>query len=296
MENSIREIADDWLEEPSKNERQRKHPNEIHRCNIITNYFGNKKFSELERRDAHEFKKYLKNSLGLSESTIQRYISTFNAIMNFGLESGLSSTRIQIKTKQVKGKETYLEPNELKKFIGQLDTLRANIAEFLTLTGQRKANVINLKWSSLSDDLKEWTQSSDEMKNAEPNVLGIGTSAQNVLKRMWDRKERIEQSRPYLRGKIEYVFVQDNGKPLQATSLGNKRWKKAVQNSGVKKNITPHTLRHTFATLLAKDGVDIYQIKEAGGWKDLKSVTRYAHVNTAKKREIVGRLDAVLLQ
>ena len=46
--------------------------------------------------------------------------------------------------------------------------------------------------------------------------------------------------------------------------------------------------------MLAKDGVDIYQIKEAGGWKDLKSVTRYAHVNTAKKREIVGRSDAVI--
>ena len=49
--------------------------------------------------------------------------------------------------------------------------------------------------------------------------------------------------------------------------------------------------RHTFASLLVKNGVDLYQIKEAGGWSDLKSVIRYAHVNTETKRKTVNQLD-----
>lgn len=294
MESSILEIAENWLEEPSKNERNVKHPNEVQRCNVITNFFENKSFCDLTRKDIFQFKKHLKTDKNLSDSTIQRYIATFNAVMNFGLENGLSNTTIKIKTKQVKGKQIYLEPDELKKFIKQLDFLRSNIVKFLALTGQRKSNVINLKWSSLSNDFREWTQKSDEMKNAEPNVLAIGHSAREIIIKMWERKEYLEKSRPYLKGKIKYVFVQNNGKPLVPNSLGNICWKKAVHKSGVKKNITPHTLRHTFATLLVKDGVDIFQIKEAGGWKNLQSVTRYAHVNTEKKQEIVQRLDSII--
>ena len=95
-----------------------------------------------------------------------------------------------------------------------------------------------------------------------------------------------------MRGRVDHVFAQEkSGKPFNIYTLGNKTWKRALKKSGIDKDVTPHTLRHTFASLLVKNGVDLYQIKEAGGWSDLKSVIRYAHVGTGTKRKTVNQLD-----
>ena len=44
------------------------------------------------------------------------------------------------------------------------------------------------------------------------------------------------------------------------------------------RGVSPHTLRHTFASRLATAGVDIRTIQELGGWKEIKMVERYAHL------------------
>lgn len=293
MENSIESVSDFWLRQPTKNGKARKDVKDIQRVSVIVKYFGNKKeIDSISKIDILKFKDFLELEKGYAAGTVQRFYSTFNAIMNFAFDNEFSEKRVHIKTRKVKGKEVYLTPDEVVRFIGQLDPLRAAIVEFGVFTGQRKSNLINLKWDSLSEDLREWTQESSEMKNAEPNVLAIGSKARAVLRRMQDRREQIEKDRPYLQGRVEYVFAQkDSGKPFNTHTLGNKTWKRALKRSGIDKDVTPHTLRHTFASLLVKNGVDLYQIKEAGGWSDLKSVIRYAHVNTETKRKTVNQLD-----
>ena len=293
MGNSIESVSDFWLRQPTKNGKAHKDARDIQRVSVIVRYFGNKKdINSISKIDILKFKDFLELEKGYSAGTVQRFYSTFNAIMNFAFDNEFSEKKIHIKTRKVKGKEVYLTPDEVRKFIGQLDPLRAAIVEFGVFTGQRKSNLINLRWDSLSDDLQEWTQEASEMKNAEPNVLAIGSKARAVLRRMKVRCEKIEEQRPYLRGRVDHVFAQEkSGKPFNIYTLGNKTWKRALKKSGIDKDVTPHTLRHTFASLLVKNGVDLYQIKEAGGWSDLKSVIRYAHVGTGTKRKTVNQLD-----
>ncbi len=53
---------------------------------------------------------------------------------------------------------------------------------------------------------------------------------------------------------------------------------------------TPHMSRHGFATALIEEGADLKSIMEAGGWEDVKSVTRYAHADVEQARRTIGRL------
>jgi site-specific recombinase XerD len=55
-------------------------------------------------------------------------------------------------------------------------------------------------------------------------------------------------------------------------------------------DVTPHVLRHTFASRLAMAGVDLRTIQELGGWQSLKMVERYAHLSPSHKAEAVERL------
>ena len=53
--------------------------------------------------------------------------------------------------------------------------------------------------------------------------------------------------------------------------------------------VTPHTLRHTFASRLGMAGVDPRTIQELGGWKELKMVERYSHLSPKHKAEAVEK-------
>ena len=55
-------------------------------------------------------------------------------------------------------------------------------------------------------------------------------------------------------------------------------------------DVTPHTLRHTFATRLIENGVDLRTVQELGGWSQLKMLERYGHVSQARKAEAVEGL------
>ena len=84
----------------------------------------------------------------------------------------------------------------------------------------------------------------------------------------------------------EYVFVKPNGEPY--TSIRNS-FDVACRLADLK-NVTPHTLRHTFATRLIENGVDLRTVQELGGWSSVKMLERYGHVSPSRKAEAVEGL------
>jgi integrase len=84
----------------------------------------------------------------------------------------------------------------------------------------------------------------------------------------------------------ESVFTRRDGEPLRAlrTVFMNACAKAKLED------VTPHVLRHTFASRLAMAGVDLRTIQELGGWRSLKMVERYAHLSPSHKAEAVERL------
>jgi integrase len=84
----------------------------------------------------------------------------------------------------------------------------------------------------------------------------------------------------------EFVFAQPNGKPYRYI---RRSFNTACRTAGLM-DVTPHTLRHTFATRLIENGVDLRTVQELGGWAKIDMLVRYGHVTTARKAEAVERL------
>ncbi|HSQ91923.1 MAG TPA: site-specific integrase [Nitrospiraceae bacterium] len=83
----------------------------------------------------------------------------------------------------------------------------------------------------------------------------------------------------------DFVFAKPNGKPYHAL----RGFREACHRAGLT-GVTPHSTRHTFATRLVENGVDLRTVQELGGWATLSLVQRYAHVSPSRKVEAVEGL------
>ena len=84
----------------------------------------------------------------------------------------------------------------------------------------------------------------------------------------------------------EYVFARPGGRPYRSIRTA---FQTACRTAGLK-GVTPHVLRHTFASRLAMAGVDPRTIQDLGGWASLGMVQRYTHLSPTHKAEAVERI------
>ena len=84
----------------------------------------------------------------------------------------------------------------------------------------------------------------------------------------------------------EYVFARRGGAPYRSIRT---TFQTACRAAGLK-GVTPHVLRHTFASRLATASVDPRTIQELGGWASLAMVERYTHLSPTHKAETVERI------
>lgn len=96
-------------------------------------------------------------------------------------------------------------------------------------------------------------------------------------------KEYIEIYRSQLcqNNNTQYLFLNKKGLPIKRDHFYH-ILQKIVKNSGLKKHITPHTLRHTFATHLLENNADLRAIQEMLGHSDISTTTIYTHVSQKK--------------
>jgi integrase/recombinase XerD len=90
----------------------------------------------------------------------------------------------------------------------------------------------------------------------------------------------------------DYLFEGATGGRYSATSVGNVL-KKALKKAGIDSKATNHWLRHSFATDLLENGVDIRYIQNLLGHEDIKTTLRYTHVSDKKRRSIQSPFDRI---
>ncbi len=96
---------------------------------------------------------------------------------------------------------------------------------------------------------------------------------------------------------LQSLRMDRNGGPIfvsQGRALRSIRtaFDTARKKAGLGEDVTPHVMRHTFASRLVMEGVDLRTVQELGGWSDLKMVQRYSHVDPRRTAEAVERLAA----
>jgi integrase/recombinase XerD len=153
--------------------------------------------------------------------------------------------------------------------------------EFTYASGVRVGELITLKVRDV--DLQEGLALVFG-KGAKERLVPVGRQALQAL------VVYLRETRPRLaRGSSEgVVFLNARGSPLSRMGV----WKILQQNvrrAGVKKRVTPHTLRHSFATHLLEGGADLASVQEMLGHADIATTQIYTHVEREYLRDVHRR-------
>lgn len=160
--------------------------------------------------------------------------------------------------------------------------MKRNIAilEFLFVGGMRVAKLRSIKLEDL--DLEASCVLIHGKGNKERMIY---LENQEVLLSL----QRYLALRPTKQASTSYLFISKDSQPISTQAVRNLVTKYA-QLANIKKNITPHIFRHTFATLLLEEGVDIKYIQDFLGHSSISTTQLYLHTTSKQKRSIVANL------
>jgi integrase/recombinase XerC len=179
----------------------------------------------------------------------------------------------------------FLDPGEIttllelpaKNPLGRRDTA---ILELLYATGMRVGELAGLSVRDV--DLAEG-YALVYGKGSKERVVPVGRKANNAVNLY------LELSRPvlYAKAKIPHdiLFVNKDGGPLSDRSI-RRLVDKYVEATAIAKNVSPHTIRHTFATHLLNNGADLRSVQELLGHVNLSTTQLYTHVTKERIKSI----------
>jgi integrase/recombinase XerD len=166
---------------------------------------------------------------------------------------------------------------DVEALLGVIDTTRprelrnAAMLEIMYGAGLRVSELIFLKLSDVNLDANLVRVTG---KGAKERMVPLGSQARNVT-RQWK-----DQARPLMLKNITspYLFVARAGKPMTRQGFW-KIIKKYAVKAGISRNITPHTLRHSFATHLLEGGADLRSVQTMLGHSDISTTQIYTHIS-----------------
>jgi len=224
---------------------------------------------------------------GLSNRSIARNLTSIKMFYKFLTENNYinSNPTLNMETPKCESKLPQVLSIEEVDFLIQkpdrntpLGLRDAAFLELLYATGLRVSEIISL---SLNDINLEAGYLIAYGKGSKERVIPIGEVAQNLIKKY------LKKARPsLLRNKqSHYLFITRIGKPMTRQGFW-KLIKKYASSAGIKKNITPHTLRHSFASHLLERGADLRSVQTMLGHVDISTTQIYTHVTTERLKKI----------
>ena len=120
-------------------------------------------------------------------------------------------------------------------------------------------------------------------KGNHERILPGNDEVMRVISRYLDGRNKIEHDAP--------LFLSMRNQRIDSASVWRVVKKHLKQAKIVKTRLSPHTLRHTFATTLLKQGENILTIKELMSHRNLRTTERYLHINNDDLKAAVGRID-----
>lgn len=240
---------------------------------------------DVKLEDLEEFSAGL-HDMGISPRSQARVLSGIRSFYNFlVLEDYLQDDPTELLPSPQIGEHLpeYLTVEEVDLLEGAIDLSKWEghrnraIIEVLFSCGLRVSELVNLKLSDVFEDEKFIRVLG---KGSKERLVPISAKALQELHFWYDDRNKMN-IKP---GEEDYVFLNRRGAHLTRTMILI-FIKNAAIVAGIKKTISPHTLRHSFATALVRGGADLRVVQAMLGHEDISTTEVYTHLDTSDLRK-----------
>ena len=250
----------------------------------LTDFFkyvdkSNIDFLSIENIHVRGYLKYL-DTCNLKNTTISRRISALRTFYNYLLEKGLVKSNIFLNVKNPKLEKklpNYLNYTEIEELLASIDTKtdegleRRLLIEMFYSTGCRVGEMVNVKISDIDFSSKTIKVMG---KGSKERIVYYGDYASKYLEDYLKNKD-----------KKGYLFTNKRGEKLTIEEV-EYIVRDIMNHISIKTHVTPHTLRHTFATHLLNNGADIRTVQELLGHANLSTTGIYTHVSSDRLKDV----------
>ena len=264
----------------------------IHDADLLFSFLSEKKYSanvsDISQDDLVEFISYI-NNLQLGANTQARVLSGIKAFFNYLMiekiidrnpSELIESPRLGRKLPEV------LNIEDVSRIIDTIDLSEPHgernkaILETLYGCGLRVSEVIDLKISDLHfrEGIISVTGKGDKQR-----LIPIGESA---LKQINTYKDQVRIHLAPEKKSEDILFLNRNGRKM-SRQMVFLIVKKQVEKAGIKKNISPHTFRHSFATHLVQNGADLRAVQDLLGHASITTTEIYTHLDSDDLRKAI---------
>ena len=254
-------------------------------------YLRTNKITSLDKVEEKDLEKYIKelNDNGFKSATVSRNIASLKAFLHYLNNEGvlsndptksLKSPKIEKKIPEILTTDEVFALLEQPSGDSPKEIRDKAMLELLYATGIRVSELINLETS----DVNLKTSSILCRDGSKSRTIPYGKKAKDALTR-------------YLEGAREAIVDNKESTILFANCSGQKMsrqgfWKLIkhyAKKAGIESDITPHTLRHSFAAHLVENGADLRSVQEMLGHSDISTTQIYANMSHSHIREVYNR-------
>lgn len=238
-------------------------------------------YIEGKKIDIDLIRKYLKSlyDKNYKSRTISRKVSSLKSYFKYLESEGIIDDNPMSLISNPKIEKTlpnYLNYNDIEKLlnfpdINKKEGLRdALILEMLYSSGARVSELSNIKVKDINFKEKSILILG---KGNKERVVYYGTKCENLLNKY------------LVKEKHEYLFTNKHGNRLNERTI-RKIVNDTARKAGIEVRVTPHTLRHTYATHLLNDGANLKSVSELLGHENLSTTQIYTHVSNERLRRV----------
>ncbi len=229
------------------------------------------------------------NERQYSKATVARKLATLRSFYKFLVKRNYISSNpvVVVRTpKQEKKLPRFLEYEEVKRLLNTPPTntwLGARdraILETLYSTGIRVSELVALNMDDI-DFLGEVIHVRG--KGKKERIAPISSTALQIIQHYMEYRNKRAQTNGNFDNKV--LFVNKHGRRLSTRSV-RRKMDKYLKIAGLDPAISPHTLRHSFATHMLNNGADLRSVQELLGHQSLSTTQVYTHLTTKKLKDV----------
>ncbi|UCZ54691.1 site-specific tyrosine recombinase XerD [Bacillus shivajii] len=245
--------------------------------------------SQITKESVLHYLYHLKEQ-GRASTTTARTLSSIRSFHQFLLREGAVTTDPSVHIEMPKAEKKLpkiLSPKEVEALLESpiertsLSIRNKAMLELLYATGIRVSELCQLK---LSDIHLQMGFIRCIGKGNKERIIPLGSVATKAL------DDYLQNSRPELTKKQrhEILFVNHRGQQMSRQGFW-KIIKQLTRDAKIEKELTPHTLRHSFATHLLENGADLRAVQEMLGHADISTTQIYTHVTKARMKDVYSQ-------